>query len=121
MLKHCPPTLTGKRDRALLALGFAGAFRRSELVALQVADLVEMPDGLRVLAAPDDRNCPTRLRHNEALTGGVEPFTLGTIEYYIRELCIRYGAPNEDRAGSAESSNTPLLGANSVPKHHDTP
>jgi site-specific recombinase XerD len=40
--------LIGKRDRALLALGFAGAFRRSELVALQVEDLAETPDGLRV-------------------------------------------------------------------------
>jgi site-specific recombinase XerD len=49
MLKHCPGTLAGKRDRALLALGFAGAFRRSELVALQVADLVEAPDGFRVV------------------------------------------------------------------------
>ena len=35
--------------RALLALGFAGAFRRSELCALQVDDLVEVPDGLRIL------------------------------------------------------------------------
>jgi hypothetical protein len=33
----------------LLALGFAGAFRRSELVALTVADLVDAPDGLRVM------------------------------------------------------------------------
>jgi site-specific recombinase XerD len=49
MLRLCPPTLAGQRDRALLALGFAGAFRRSELVALSVADLVEMPDGFRVL------------------------------------------------------------------------
>jgi site-specific recombinase XerD len=49
MLRLCPPTLAGQRDRALLALGFAGAFRRSELVALQIADLVEMPDGFRVL------------------------------------------------------------------------
>jgi len=48
MLALCPDTLAGKRDRALLALGFAGAFRRSELVALQVEDLVETPDGLRV-------------------------------------------------------------------------
>jgi hypothetical protein len=32
----------------LLALGFAGAFRRSELVALQVEDLAECADGLRV-------------------------------------------------------------------------
>ena len=48
MLALCPDTLAGKRDRALLVLGFAGAFRRSELVALQVEDLVETPDGLRV-------------------------------------------------------------------------
>ncbi len=49
MLMRAPDTLTGKRDRALLALGFAGAFRRSELVALDVADLREDPEGLRVL------------------------------------------------------------------------
>jgi site-specific recombinase XerD len=36
------------RDRALLLLGFAGAFRRSELVALNVADLLETKEGLRV-------------------------------------------------------------------------
>lgn len=41
-------TLAGKRDRALLALGFAGAFRRSELVALTVADLIEVEGGFRV-------------------------------------------------------------------------
>jgi site-specific recombinase XerD len=48
MLMHAPPTLTGVRDRALLALGFAGAFRRSELAALDVEDLREDKDGLRV-------------------------------------------------------------------------
>ncbi|MGU3663155.1 site-specific integrase [Methylobacterium sp. A49B] len=48
LLARTPDTLTGKRDRALLALGFAGAFRRSELMDLNVADLVEHPDGLRV-------------------------------------------------------------------------
>ena len=49
MLTLCPNSLLGKRDRALLAFGFAGAFRRSELCALEVADLTETPDGLRVL------------------------------------------------------------------------
>lgn len=48
MLMRTPDTLTGKRDRALLALGFSGAFRRSELVALDVEDLREDKDGLRV-------------------------------------------------------------------------
>jgi integrase len=49
MLAACPDTMIGLRDRALLALGFAGAFRRSELLALEVADLSELPDGLRVV------------------------------------------------------------------------
>jgi site-specific recombinase XerD len=49
MLDHCPDTLAGKRDRALLALGFSGAFRRSELVALEVRDIEETEHGLRVL------------------------------------------------------------------------
>ena len=48
MLRHCPDTLTGLRDRALLSLGFAGAFRRSELVALRVEDLEAAADGLRI-------------------------------------------------------------------------
>ncbi|MCJ2087272.1 site-specific integrase [Methylobacterium sp. E-005] len=48
LLMRCPDTLAGKRDRALLALGFAGAFRRSELVALDVEDLREDPEGLRI-------------------------------------------------------------------------
>jgi site-specific recombinase XerD len=49
MLDACPDSMRGIRDRALLALGFAGAFRRSELCALEVSDLTEVPDGFRVL------------------------------------------------------------------------
>jgi site-specific recombinase XerC len=39
-------SLTGSRDRALLLVGFAGAFRRSELVALDVGDLAETETGM---------------------------------------------------------------------------
>jgi site-specific recombinase XerD len=46
-----PQTFKGLRDRALLLLGFAGAFRRSELVALNVAHLTKRPEGLEVLIA----------------------------------------------------------------------
>ena len=49
MVRGIPDTLIGKRDRALLLLGFAGAFRRSELVALTVADLIDADGGLRVV------------------------------------------------------------------------
>ncbi len=40
--------LLGLRDRALLLLGFAGAFRRSELVGLDVADVRFVRDGMLV-------------------------------------------------------------------------
>lgn len=49
MVADLPDTTIGKRDRALLLLGFAGAFRRSELVSLDVEDLTFTPDGLIVL------------------------------------------------------------------------
>jgi site-specific recombinase XerC len=38
----------GIRDRALLLLGFSGAFRRSELVATDVADVQVTREGLVV-------------------------------------------------------------------------
>jgi len=49
MLDAYPDTMIGIHDRAFLAFGFAGAFRRSELVALQASDLEEVPDGYRVI------------------------------------------------------------------------
>ena len=48
MLEPLPATRVGLRDRALLLLGFAGAFRRSELVSLDVADLEFTRAGLIV-------------------------------------------------------------------------
>lgn len=41
-------TLSGKRDAALLLLGYAAATRSSELVALDVGDLVEVEEGILV-------------------------------------------------------------------------
>lgn len=37
------------RDRALLAIGMAGAFRRSELVALRLDEVAMVPKGIRIL------------------------------------------------------------------------
>lgn len=43
--KNEKPNILGIRDRALLLLGFAGAFRRSELVNLEIDDLKLVRDG----------------------------------------------------------------------------
>ena len=52
LLAACPPadTALGARDRAMLLLGFGAALRRSEMVALQLGDLDQVPGrGLRLL------------------------------------------------------------------------
>jgi integrase len=48
MAASCDDTLIGRRDRALLLLGFAAALRRSELVALAVADMAVVAEGIRL-------------------------------------------------------------------------
>src|ERR1700737_1060731 len=48
MVATAPDKLAGLRDRALLLIGFGGALRRSELVALDVADVAESETGLLV-------------------------------------------------------------------------
>jgi len=74
MVSILPSTLLGIRDRSLLLIGFAGGFRRSELVALDVADLEFNREGLviylrhsktdqeghgRRVAIPYGSNCDT--------------------------------------------------------------
>lgn len=48
MLDATDAGMIGQRDRALVLLGFAGAFRRSELVKLDVEDCAFGKDGLTV-------------------------------------------------------------------------
>ena len=48
LVEKLPKSTAGVRDHALLVLGFAGALRRSELVALDLQDVVATRDGLEV-------------------------------------------------------------------------
>jgi len=74
LLAAVPENLLGRRDRALLLLGFSGAFRRSELVALNVEDAKETSDGLvltlrRSKTDPDAGGRPVAIpRGREAAT-----------------------------------------------------
>lgn len=46
MVAQLPDEKIGARDRALLLIGFLGAFRRSELVGIEVSDVEITPKGL---------------------------------------------------------------------------
>lgn len=58
MLSHVPDTVKGKRDRALLLLGFCAALRRSELAAVRVEDLEFMAQGI-ILTLPRSKTDQT--------------------------------------------------------------
>lgn len=49
MVNSLPDTLTGKRDRALLLIGFSGALRRSELTNIQKEHLQFFKEGIVII------------------------------------------------------------------------
>lgn len=49
MLEVLPDGIRGVRDRAILTIGFAGGFRRSELAALTLGDVQFHPQGVELL------------------------------------------------------------------------
>ena len=57
LLRALPDTTAGIRDRALLLIGFAGAFRRSELVAIDVAHCAWDKHGL-IVTVPELPSAP---------------------------------------------------------------
>src|SRR5664280_2077908 len=72
-----PEVVAGRRDAALLVLGFAGAFRRAELAGLDVGDVRAHPsDGLHVMVRAA-KNDPGRAGQVKAVPYGTEVATCG--------------------------------------------
>ena len=71
MLEALDGGLLGVRDRALLLVGFAGGFRRSELANLDAGDVTETADGLviqirRSKTDPEAKGAPVALPYGSA-------------------------------------------------------
>lgn len=84
-----PESPQGFRNKALLLMGFASGLRRSELVALKMANVEETPDGLKVLIGrskadqegegrtvgipygSDPRTCPVRAYRTWLTASGI--------------------------------------------------
>jgi integrase len=89
LLSQIPDSTLGRRDRALVLLGFTGAFRRSELVGLNVEDIEEQREGIvlhigrsktdqegqgrtiGIPRGPHERTCPVRALETWRRTAGI--------------------------------------------------
>lgn len=85
-------TTRGLRDRAILVCGLAGAFRRSELVALDLSDVVFQPSGLHIVV----RSSKTDQEGAGALVGlpaglAAETCPVRTLKAWLEASERRYG------------------------------
>jgi integrase len=74
MVEALPRGLIGIRDRALLLVGFAGAFRRSELTALKVEHVQETKEGI-LIRIPRSKTDPEAKGREAAIPYGSTPET----------------------------------------------
>ena len=74
LVQELPPTTLGIRDRALLLLGFAGAFRRSELVAIDFEDCAAHAEGV-VVTLHRSRDNPESQGEEIGIPHGAHPET----------------------------------------------
>ncbi len=84
--------IIGARDRALVLLGFAGAFRRSELVALNIQDCAFGKDGLTVTLRRSKTDQDGQSRKVGIPYGGnPETCPVRTVQSWIEQLGLDAG------------------------------
>ena len=92
MLSQMPDDLRAARDRALVLVGFAGAFRRSELVALRYEDIRFSEEGL-VVTIPRSKTDPEGEGHTIGIPYGSHPEScpVRALEKWLARSSITYG------------------------------
>lgn len=110
LLAGCGDDLPGLRDRALLLVGFAGALRRSELVALDHEDVRFTVDGL-VLRIRSSKGDQEGQGADVGIARGSRPGTcpVRALEAWLRRAAIKYG-PVFRRLTSASTIEGRLTG-----------
>jgi site-specific recombinase XerD len=87
VLAACPKTLTGMRDKALIATGYDTLCRRSELVALRVEDICEHPGGGAEVLVRRSKNDP----YGNGRTAFLSEETLKLLKAWLTKAEIRQG------------------------------
>jgi integrase len=110
MFAATPTDLRGLRDRALLLVGFAGAFRRSELVALRYDDIRFTGEGL-IVTIPKSKTDPEGEGQTVGIPYGAHPEScpVRALEAWLEQSNITYGFlfPRIGRWGG-EVTGTPI-------------
>lgn len=96
MLAQCPDTPIGCRDAAILAIGFAGALRRSEICALRVSDVNIVGPGQGVprrmfLTVRRSKTDQTGKGHKIAVPEGKVIRPIQRLETWLLKSSIRRG------------------------------
>jgi len=92
MINATDAGMIGQRDRALILLGFAGAFRRSELVELDVEDCAFGKDGLTVTLRRSKTDQAGEGRKIGIPFGGnPETCPMRTVQNWLELACISIG------------------------------
>ena len=106
LVAGCDRGLTGTRDRALLLLGYAGALRRSELVAIAREHVGFTAEGLRLLI-PRSKGDAAGEGASIGIARGSRPETcpVRALEAWLQMSSCRYGPVfrKVDRWGTVES------------------
>ncbi len=106
MIRSLPDNRQGIRDRALLLLGFAGGFRRSELAGLAIEDIADEKDGL-VITLRRSKTDPEGQGRKVALPYGSNPETCPVRAYrdWLEAADLKQGAVFReiDRHGRLEN------------------
>jgi integrase len=114
MIAHLPDDTAGVRDRAVLLVGFAGALRRSELVAIDAEDLTTRDEGF-VITLPVSKTDQQGQGRRIAIPYGRDHETcpVGALRSWMDAAAIDHGALFRpvDRHGNIGSTR---LGAKAV-------
>jgi integrase len=92
MFAQMPDDLRGARDRALLLIGFAGAFRRGEIVRLRYEDIRFGDEGL-VVTIPQSKTDPEGEGQTVGIPYGSHPEScpVRALENWLAGSNITYG------------------------------
>jgi integrase len=92
MVAKCPKGIRGDRDKLLILIGFAGAFRRSELARMRVQDLTIYKDGV-VIDLPTSKTDQEGKGRKVGIPRGKSRITcpVRALEWWLKVTAIKSG------------------------------